>query len=462
MYQMDDVSRGWRDEWTESRPMMYVLLATCTAAAILLIYLPPLLVVGVVVGMGCAWIAVTRPFYGLLIYLVFEYVRIGEIIPALGMLHPARIVAILTIIGWLLAQRKTREQMVVWSPQSWVMLGFIAAMIVSITTAMYKSQAVEVTIAGIQTGIVFFLITNLGTTKERVRQIYWLLLLLGLWLAVGAIKAYVLTGNPVKGPGSGFLSDENDLALGLVVVTPMAWSLYQAAARSGQRALAGFSSVAIAVAVVLTFSRGGFIGLIFVLTAIAVAAKRRFFSIAFLAVVITVAWNLAPPQYRERIASIRHYREDESAQARMYTWQAAELMFRDRPFFGVGAGNFSTAYGLKYRPPEAHTMWRATHSIYYECLAELGAAGCIFFCALIALTYRDLIKVVRMRPAGAKSAWEQRVALGTAIALSGYLVGGAFLSALFYIHPYLLAALAVCLERTAREHAGVQRIGGES
>jgi len=146
-----------------------------------------------------------------------------------------------------------------------VELVFIATMIVSVSTAVWTTKAAEIAIDGLKIGLVFFLITNLATTPERVRRLIWVLVLLGLWLGCGAIVTYLRTGSPAQGPNSGFLGDENDLALSLLVLLPMAGSLFQVCSGTGQRALAGITFIALIGGVICTFSRGGFVGLLFVL-----------------------------------------------------------------------------------------------------------------------------------------------------------------------------------------------------
>lgn len=432
-----------KSEKTSHSILLLGLASAC--AGILLVFARPGALIRISAAIGCAWLAIQYPFSGLILYLLVEYMRPGDAFPSLASWRPALIVAVLTMIGLVIARWKDRSQKIVWSNQSWVLVGFIATMLISIVTAIWKSQALKVTIDVAKIWIVFLLMTNLLTTPRRLKQIIWVMILLGFYLACRSVIIYQRTGDFATGPGEGFLGDRNDLAMAMLVLLPIAGSMFQSAEKLGERILAGSTFIALIAGIISTFSRGGFVGLLCVLLGMVLLARQRAIAFITLASLLAIAWYVSPDSYKERILSISQYQKDESAQNRLYAWRAARAMFHDRPFFGVGPGNFETAYGRIYRPPGAPGIWRAPHSIYFECIAELGIAGCLFFGLLIGLTYLDCLKIYLSRVSHQVTNFERRMAAGLALGMTGYLASATFLSALLYSHPYYLAALSVSM-----------------
>jgi len=77
-----------------------------------------------------------------------------------------------------------------------------------------------------------------------------------------------------------------------------------------------------------------------------------------------------------------------SSNDRFFWWKSAWLMFKDHPWFGVGPGNFPSAY-LAYKVGgKENTLY--AHSVPLEWLAETGAAG---FSAIILFLFGWLHKV---------------------------------------------------------------------
>lgn len=445
-----------------SQTIFLSLVTACLAGAILFLFVNPIFVVGGLLGLAVIIVSVKYPYVGLLMYLASEYIRPGEMVPALGALHLTRVIVLFTSIGWIASVVKSKERKITWTNQTWALVGFTAAMVLSVFTAVWPGRAAGFAVDGIKTAAVFILMTNLINSEKRLRCVIWLLVVLALWLSGDAVLRYLTTGKPVRGFVAGFLGDENDLALALLVLLPLAAGLFQVSLRSSHRLIAGMAFAGILWSVIFTFSRGGFLGLLFVLLALVMSSSKRALSLGVLLVVAIGIFIAVPGKYHDRISTIGQYKKDESAQGRILAWQASRAMFRDRPFFGVGPGNFETAYGLFYKPPGSQAIWRAAHSIYFQCLGELGFFGCFFFGLMVFFTFRDLHKIASAKTKRPVSFWQRKLAVSLAIAMGVYLVSGLFLSAVYYPHPYLIAALAVSLSTTGRRMAGETQEAAQS
>jgi O-antigen ligase len=116
---------------------------------------------------------------------------------------------------------------------------------------------------------------------------------------------------------------------------------------------------------------------------------------------------------------------------------------------GVGANNFSSAYGRWYIPPDETTLiewgrgrWLSAHSVYFRALGEYGVPGLVILLSLLVVNVRgncQLAARIRSMPSGLPEQWPLLVN----VSLVGYAVGGMFLGGLTYPHLYLLSGLGV-------------------
>jgi putative inorganic carbon (hco3(-)) transporter len=165
------------------------------------------------------------------------------------------------------------------------------------------------------------------------------------------------------------------------------------------KALAATMVLLHSACLVVTFSRGGWIGLVvggFVLILLlvywwSVKLPLRFrkwaipATLGASAVVLLLAIAVVEP-VRMRVFSMFAGREDSSNNFRMNVWAAALEMVRDRPILGIGPGNsaFNKIYPLYMRPK--YTALSA-YSVPLEIAIETGFIGLFAFLWLLLVTF---------------------------------------------------------------------------
>jgi O-antigen ligase len=163
------------------------------------------------------------------------------------------------------------------------------------------------------------------------------------------------------------------------------------------------------------------------------------------------------------MATIKDYEDEGSAMGRVTAWKAAMQMMFDHPLLGVGAGHFTVAFGISYMPPDivGPYPWLTAHSIYFLVIGELGIPGIV---TLLVLVIGNPVANSRLRRAVLalppdKVSEEHRRGARTLHMLNasmvGYAVAGAFLSAVYYPHMYVLVALMVVQRRTLMNGLGI-------
>lgn len=165
-----------------------------------------------------------------------------------------------------------------------------------------------------------------------------------------------------------------------------------------------------AVAMLFTYSRGGWIGMVLALAVLGLLLLIRFsrllaaplkrwlppLTIAFVVLALVVAAVKVEP-LRVRLMSMAAGREDSSNNFRINVWLAAIEMIQDRPWLGIGPGNtiFNLIYPL-YQQPRFTAL--SAYSVPLELAVETGIPGLLAVFGLLITSlkigfsqiYRDL------------------------------------------------------------------------
>ena len=112
-------------------------------------------------------------------------------------------------------------------------------------------------------------------------------------------------------------------------------------------------------------------------------AKVRPGFAAIVVVSVLAATPFMPQSFWTRMASMFDEQDDKqqftgSREARRVVMQEGINTFLERPFTGVGAGQFKN-----YNPPGRKERWRETHNALIQVAAETGVLGLLAFCFLI-------------------------------------------------------------------------------
>ena len=387
------------------------------------------------------------PLTFLCVSLVFEYLRIHDIIPILGQLKVQTAFLALFI---LVVARQIHGAKMGLAPQSRLFLGFLGLAFATFPLAtnwFYAYQfayALAVTLVG-HCAIVYIL-----RSEQDLRTFFAWLIGIHVYLAAR------YGGRGWAGGGS-FLGDENDFSLALNIALPLTIYLFRQAPTTRSRLCWGVGIGAILIAIVSSFSRGGFVGLAAIALYWAWSSRKKSQAIGALALAAILVMAVASPEYWARIGTIFGEDPTGTSDQRENYWAAARRMFVASPIWGVGGGNFGVLlpdYAYEIPPELLPNQWgRATHSLYYQLLAEFGLVGVFLISAVLVLNVRDLRQIRALGRKGRCSGSIEQ--LGNCLQLSwvGFLISGTFISVLSYPHLYYLTALTVVVHRLALQES---------
>jgi O-antigen ligase len=224
----------------------------------------------------------------------------------------------------------------------------------------------------------------------------------------------------------GHFEQPNPFAGYLGTILPFAVALSLLAQPRWLRGLALIAGLALVAGILLSQSRGAWIGVLTALCVMALAGTGRARRLVWPAVyglllltTISMA-GLLPASWTARLgALIENFGlfdartvivtpDNFALVERMAHWQAGWSMFLDHPLLGVGAGNYPVAYELYSLPGWREALGHA-HNYYLNIAAESGLAGLIALLILLVVSYRQVARGVRT---GAAAGLERAALLG--------------------------------------------------
>ena len=384
----------------------------------------------------------------LILFLLLEYVRP----PVLAEFRLQMVIIVVMLVLWF--QGRNRP----WSGILTSQVLFFLLCLQAIPFASNNYAAYFTTRIMFGHVVIALALAWLLATRSTFRTVTW------AWLLImGYVALYGITHGGT-GPGA-MLGDENDLALGCATAFPFAF--YGFEKLSGwRRWLSGAICGLMVVAIVVSYSRGGFVALVVVALYCWLASRHKFRSLVMVALAGSLLMITAPEEgrtgqsYVERLMTM--FKTDEgTAEGRQFLWSAARNMWRANPILGVGGGNFQFLVG-QYQPTNfdkpqyLQRDWSGavTHSVYFQVLAEQGSVGILLLGYIVWAHFRTLRRLRRLtasQPGIPSDVRRDAELYGGALggAVAGYCAAGAFLSVAYYPYLWYFSAMAVALETAA-------------
>jgi O-antigen ligase len=375
-------------------------------------------------------------YWLLLAFLFLLYANLPIVMPALDPLHLAKVVGG-TALVMLIAERVfAKKSLELASPEGYFLLAFLGAAALSSLTALWPHLAVDSVSDLVKMSIVFFFIVNCANTERRLRGVMWTMVIGGLLPAAGTLRNY-LQGNLVEGRAAwvGIFANPNELAYSLVILLPLVAFLAVGLGLVPRLALLGVALLYVA-AILVTFSRGGVVGLVAVMGLY--AWRKRSILLLGLMVLLVLSGLVLASRFWSRGENFNNLNQDTSFRQRLATSQAGLAMFADHPMLGVGPGCSVIAWPL-YAPADLYTRGAlVTHNSFIQALSEFGTLGFIPFILFIGFGIHHARKLA-LESARAGSF---NMSAGIEVAIWGFVACGMSGGYLLTWFPYILLGLA--------------------
>ena len=392
-------------------------------------------------------------YYGLLLFFVLEYARPGSYIPGINALRLNSLVPIGVVLGTLVTRGPVSGGEVIAESNSKIVGGLMFMIIASFAVASVTMMAFELFTTVLGYVLVYWVIAMRVTTVPEIKGLF--VTLIGVHLLLAALTPAMFTDPDTRHyiAAGTFLGDGNDYALSVNLVIPFCLFLLSDAKNMLRKIVCACALLMLVICVVATQSRGGTIALAFVAFYYWLSSKKKVMTGSVAVAGLIAVMIYAPPAYFTRMNTISNYEQDGSAQGRITAWKAGTAMMLSNPLLGVGAGNFPANYTrfAPVGPTGPETRWKTAHSIYFLILGELGLPGLGLLLAFIIVNLRQNRRLMRqIRERTTAETPESALLACLSASVFAYAIAGAFLSATYYPHMFVLAGLLVSARRLAR------------
>ena len=268
------------------------------------------------------------------------------------------------------------------------------------TQTRYPDVVTTQLIELLKLSLIVLVAANALRTRQQIRlYIVFFLGCFALFPLRGAMFNFFLYRNDMQGRAIwNFLySNPNDLGAMALLQLSMALMLLVAEPKGWVRWAAIAGVVMVPLLILMTQSRGVFLGLL-VFLAIAFAGQRQRVRLALrLALIAALLAPFAPDGVWERLGTLKHATsestldavdgESGSARQRYEIWRVGWQIIRDHPFTGVGLAAYEPNHEVYAVRPEFNPTAqgpRDAHSLYFNVLAETGYLGLTLYLAMLA------------------------------------------------------------------------------
>jgi len=383
-----------------------------------------------------------------------------ERFPALAPLRIAMLAALLAIAAHGFSRFSRSLPVISFTAPTKILLCLVGWALITAPFSLWPGGSISFLIENFsKTVIVFILLINVVDSRLRLRQISWGLVLMSIPLGVTTIRNFLSgvslqTGDRVLGYSSGLTANPNDMALMLNLILPLAVGLLLASERTGMRILLAAIAGLIAISIVATFSRAGFLTLMVTgLTYFWLYRNRKErIWIPVILVLGLFALPFMPSGYVSRISTIVNVEEDSthSAQTRLEDMKAAARLTIASPIVGSGIG--MNVLALNEQRGET---WTAVHNVYLQYLVELGVPGLVLFLLLYLNCLRTTGTVLRSLN-GDESGGLFHLAEGLRVSLIAFAVAAFFHPVAYHFYFYYIAGLAIAAQAIAAQAVALQ------
>jgi putative inorganic carbon (hco3(-)) transporter len=369
----------------------------------------------------------------------------GEFASGPAGISVTKLAGYMCIAAFLYALVKERRLIVFERGQALV-LGILGLALLSTVWAEQTSPAITTTTRYASFAVVYIVITQFGNDQVLQRRIAWTLAVTCTIAAGLGLNDY-LTGNAQLATLPH--AQQNDFAFILSTSLPFMFFLLSRT-RALRPLLLGAIGL-VSAAILLSLSRGAFIGLaagfvLFVLT------DRRRLQVTITAGVLATVGTLlvihSNPQRFHQAILLKQQVAQQNVSTRFGAWGAAARLASEHPLLGVGPGNFQFHYNQLTGQPLGTFTLTVAHNALLDVGAELGLLAVCLLALYLLLAFLRLTSTLERGYGDPGFVRALRVSLTIAI------VSAMFLSEQYFLPFWLIGGLAAAIWTHGQLRAG--------
>ncbi len=329
---------------------------------------------------GICGVGLVNPLFALYGYVWYSLMRPDSLAWSEGMYPHSFTIAIVTVVG-------------VWRYihhfQHWIKNPFVLSLLalqvpiaISVAMAIDPALSVRPYYSFLKVMMMCLMIPLFVQTEETFKRLILLsvacLGFIGFKFGVFGLRN---GGIRLETGYGGFISDNNTLAMALVMALPMIWHARGLVEQKWIRVLMFGVSFLTIVAIIMSHSRAAALTLVLVYLCIAAQSKYKIVSLAVIVLLSMPALYLVKDTFITRMRTLEHVEDEGSAAARIAYAKAALKVWADYPMWGVG---FGTNNWVRMSGPylgHANVSRHVIHNNYLQMAVDSGTLAFFLLCA---------------------------------------------------------------------------------
>jgi len=379
-------------------------------------------------------------FFFLAIYTILVYVRPHEW-PMFAIEFPILRILFIIVFGLYIFGIKPK----IWNEQTWLLFGLLCVVILAEFREFRFFSNFTVVNSFLFANLLPFILYSGYLQSHSRHRILLFISICSCLVMVQHSYTQVVDPNGVGWAASsiprsdsdvlqaryvGIFNDPNDLGMFLVMNIPVAMYFFVNTSSFFKKVFYLSSVFLLTLGIYWTSSRGSLVGALVVFFSFFYIRYGKMKSI-LLGLLMSPIALFAMTKFRS-ISS-----EDKSANERIQAWYEGVQMFKYRPLFGVGKGEF-TEYHVK-----------TAHNSYVLVMAELGTVGFVLWVSFILLAFYMLKSILMLDAEKSKQPdlfnKEKSLALYTLVTMIGFCATAFFLSRAYVLFFYIFAAMSASI-----------------
>jgi len=320
---------------------------------------------------------------------------------AVWVVHVLVLLILLLFIGEMLQKKRLQFTP---TPIDYPILAFVVLSLIAASFSQKPIISFGIVWQVLDYCIIYYVVVNKCKTKNQALFLLYCLMFIGTFLAIIGMIRYVGAGPPARKIFHELTStyeNSNHLAAYLAMVIPLTIAAIFLDMHIGQRIFVGYCLFMMAVAFVLTLSRGGWFSLLCALALMGLMglkgcnrsnlAKRTIPIILLggVGLIVIVGFGFKSVNYQLSSFFVqKRKKEIESFNSRTFYWKATLDLIRDYPVLGTGPGTFPYVYEkyLKKRIGDKYA-----HSEYLWVMSEWGIVSILLVIWMQVIIFKESI-----------------------------------------------------------------------
>jgi probable O-glycosylation ligase (exosortase A-associated) len=350
----------------------------------------------ILTGLGVVGPFIYEPCLGLAVYAAFTFITPQQL--GIASLRAPLLVAIATLISYFL-NKNYPKKLNLFPAELKLYVIMLLGMLLGAYNAYDSNLAFEYFEPYWKYGIFLLLMINILDSRPKVEIFNNFMILGAAWLVYKCWDLRGAHGGRFENTDGGVVGDSNQFAAALIMLLPLVMMRVFRKSHRLVRIAAALGVFGMVMSVIISTSRGGFLGLITLFVCFFIFYKNYRKRILLFSILVILSISpFMTDYYFSRISTItisKDEKRDESSQSRLDFWSTAIDVWQKYPIYGCGLRNFTYYNGYANEGLKWGEQGHVAHSLWFEALGEGGTMVFVPLVWMIVLFFRRMSRAKR-------------------------------------------------------------------